>query len=59
MPWTRSLQARKRLATNDGQVHMQLSTSGLYASLTGIAIGVFSSFCRVFLNAWRQLGNSR
>jgi hypothetical protein len=59
MPWTRCFQARKRLATNDGQVHIHLSTSGPYASLTGIAIGVFSSFRQVFLNAWRQLDNSR
>ena len=50
MPWTQCLQARKWLTTNDRQVHIHLSTSGLYASLSGITIGVFFSHKQRFLH---------
>ena len=55
--WTRCLQIRKRLVAMYGQVQTIIFGLGLYVSLIGIVIGVFSNFCHSHLKPFRHEGN--
>ena len=57
--WTRCLQIRKQLVARYGQVQTIIFGLGLYASLIGIVIGVFSNFRHSRLKPFRHEGNPR